>query len=300
MAIKQEKESGMEKFFNSRPWKKAQAFIYGLGASVVIIGAMFKILHWKGANEMLIVGLTTEAVIFAISAVEPLPKEHKEYHWELVYPELEPDPEALETGEIEEKPKPQRLDTGKIQGELDRITQTLKPELFESLSGSLTGLKKGVEKISDISSATVATNEFSEKLKGATNQIQRLSVEYTNTAETMNKFNKSMLAVSGTQEQISNDVKNYQAALQKVTGHLSSLSGIYEVELQDVKKHISAINSFYGQITKVTQNLLDTTKDTDALRVEVGNLAQNMHALNTIYGSMLTAMATASAVNRKQ
>ncbi len=299
MAIKQEKESGMDKFFNSRPWKKVQAVIYGLGASVVIVGAMFKILHWKGANEMLIIGLTTEAVIFAISAVEPLPKDHKEYHWELVYPELEPDPEALETEEVMEKPKGQRLDTGKIQGELDKITQTLKPELFESLSGSLTGLKKGVDKISDISSATVATSDFSEKLKGATNQVQRLSVEYTNTAETMSKFNKSMQVVSGTQEQISNDVKNYQGALQKVTGHLTSLSSVYEVELQDVKKHINAVNTFYGGITKVMQNLLDTSKDTDALRVEVGNLAQNMHSLNTIYGSMLTAMATASAANRK-
>lgn len=89
------------------------------------------------------------------------------------------------------------------------------------------------------------------------------------------------------------DVKGYQAELKNVTKNLSSLSAVYEVELQDAKKHLDSINKFYGSISGVVKNLLDTSKDTEALRTEVGHLSKNMHTLNAIYGGMLSAMASA-------
>ena len=75
----------MFKFFQTKAGQNFMAKLYGIGASVVILGAMFKILHWPGADFMLTVGLTTEAVIFFISAFE---KPHADYDWSLVYPEL--------------------------------------------------------------------------------------------------------------------------------------------------------------------------------------------------------------------
>src|SRR6056300_295689 len=70
---------------NGKRFKNFMAKLYGIGAAVVITGAMFKIMHWEGANIMLVVGLTTEAVIFLFSAFE---KPASEYDWTLVYPEL--------------------------------------------------------------------------------------------------------------------------------------------------------------------------------------------------------------------
>lgn len=66
-------------------WKNFMAKLYGLGAAVVIIGALFKLMHWKGASIALILGMGTEAVIFFFSAFEP---PHEEVDWTLVYPEL--------------------------------------------------------------------------------------------------------------------------------------------------------------------------------------------------------------------
>src|SRR5512140_1528305 len=80
----------------SSGWKNFIAKLYGLGASVVIIGALFKIQHWPLAGTMLTIGLLTEAVIFFFSAFEPL---HEEIDWSLVYPELAGIPED-ETGEL--------------------------------------------------------------------------------------------------------------------------------------------------------------------------------------------------------
>ena len=69
----------------SKGWKKFMAKLYGIGAAVVIVGAIFKIMHWPGAGPMLVAGLGTEAVIFFFSAFEPITRRSK---WELVYPEL--------------------------------------------------------------------------------------------------------------------------------------------------------------------------------------------------------------------
>ena len=80
----------------SSGWKNFIAKLYGLGASVVIIGALFKIQHWPLAGTMLTIGLLTEAVIFFFSAFEPL---HEEVDWSLVYPELAGIPED-ETPEL--------------------------------------------------------------------------------------------------------------------------------------------------------------------------------------------------------
>jgi gliding motility-associated protein GldL len=62
-------------FFASKKWKGFMAKLYGFGAAVVIVGALFKIQHWPGAGLMLIVGLGTEAVIFIFSAFEPIHEE---------------------------------------------------------------------------------------------------------------------------------------------------------------------------------------------------------------------------------
>jgi gliding motility-associated protein GldL len=76
----------------SSGWKNFIAKLYGLGASVVIIGALFKIQHWPLAGTMLTIGLLTEALIFFFSAFEPL---HEEVDWSLVYPELAGIPEQV-------------------------------------------------------------------------------------------------------------------------------------------------------------------------------------------------------------
>ena len=69
----------------SKGWKLFMSKLYGFGAAIVIVGALFKIQHWPGASLMLIIGLSTEALIFIFSSFEPI---HEDPNWELVYPEL--------------------------------------------------------------------------------------------------------------------------------------------------------------------------------------------------------------------
>ena len=91
---KQKKElSGFKKFLMSKKYKTFMGYLYGWGASVVMIGAYFKLTHIPGADLMLAIGLGVEAVIFFMSAFEPV---HMEYEWDNVFVELEEDWDGVE------------------------------------------------------------------------------------------------------------------------------------------------------------------------------------------------------------
>jgi gliding motility-associated protein GldL len=291
--------------FESKGWKVGMKYLYGIGASVVIVGALFKILHLPGANEMLIVGLGTEAVIFFFSAFEPLPAEEEHYDWAKVFPQLKVEDDDLDEFDLDE------LGTGGAvlgsggglpglsidQKTVESMQNTMTPELFDSLNESVKALKNNVENLADISDATVATNEFSQKVRAASSKMDQLSAGYSVTVDAMNAMGGYSVTVDAMNAMGNsvNDVKQYQEQIQGAARNLSSLNAVYELELQDAQKHLNSINKFYGSIAGVMQNLLDTSNDTNQLRQEVSNLAQNMHSLNNIYGSMLTAMASASA-----
>ena len=119
--------------------------LYGWGASIVIVGALFKIMHWPGAGAMLTTGLLTEAVIFFFSAFEP---PHMEVDWALVYPELagmHGEMDLLEEEESEE-------DKGTITEQLDTMLEDAKigPELIESLGTGLRSMASNAENMSDL------------------------------------------------------------------------------------------------------------------------------------------------------
>ncbi len=278
----------------SQGWKKGTAMLYGIGAAVVILGALFKILHFPLANEMLIVGLGTEAVIFLVSAFEPLPAEETHWSWNKVFPQLAED---VEDEEVDLDEMALAGGAGLQMGGgggfnalgpgLKSTTSALQDaelgKLFESLSDSINGLKVNVTNLADISDATVATNDFADKLRQASSKIDGLNKGYTTTVEVMNSFGNSV-----------NDIKAYQGQVQVVTQNLQSLNAVYALELEDAQKHLNAINKYYGGISSVMQNLVDTSKETEQLRTEVTSLSKNMHALNSIYGGMLNAMAGAA------
>jgi gliding motility-associated protein GldL len=282
--------------FASQGWKVGMKYLYGWGAAIVILGALFKILHLPFANEMLIVGMGTETVIFFFSAFEPLPADEKHWDWDKIFPQLnaEMDPtddiDLLEDGSS----RPNPLGPGLMSLSNSMAENQLQPEIFDSLKASIEGLKMNVTNLADIADVSVATNTFSDKLRTATGKIEQLGDGYSTAVEAMGSFAAAITQVKNYQEQMSADVQAYQNTVQAVTKNLMSLNSVYEIELQDAQKHLNSINKFYGSISGVMQNLLDTSKDTDQLRQEVGKLAVNMQSLNTIYGNMLSAMASAS------
>lgn len=270
-------------FLESRGFKLFMKYLYGIGAAVVIGGALFKIMHWPYANQMLIAGMGTEVLVFFVSAFEPL---HEELDWSKVYPQL------AEGDEFERSLEP--ADEGLSAEEALSMAQSgmkdieLTPDLFESLSGSLEGLKNNVNKLAQIEDATVATNEYSVSVRSATGKMNQLNEGYSNTVTAMNSLSSS---VGGAAEQAG----AYHTEVQRVTKNLASLNAVYEMELNDAQQHIQTINKFYESLGNAMTNMIDASKDAASYRTEVAQLTRNLKDLNSIYGGMLSAMSAAAA-----
>ena len=253
------------------------AKLYGFGAAVVIVGAMFKIQHWPGAGPMLVAGLSVEAIIFFFSAFEP---PHEEVDWSLVYPELAG---MHDEDGAKDKTKHKALeeDTGSVTEQLDTMLEEAKigPELIESLGTGLKSLSDQANKLTNITDATVATNEYVSSVRTAAQNVGELSSTYSKAAESL-----MGLTVSN------QEGASFGEQLNKVSKNLTELNAIYELQLQGSKQHVQATSAFYDNLQVMMANLSESVEDTKKYRQEIAELSQNLQALNTVYGNMLTAM----------
>lgn len=260
-------------FFETDRGKRIKNLIIGVGASVVLLGALFKLQHWEGAGLMLIIGMCTEAFIFALLGILP---PHKDYYWEKIYPELDfaPDEEELQM----------LKDThshGSLTQQLDKAMaeNNVEPEIVKRLGDNLKRLGDSIAQMKDLADAQMATNDYSDKARQAAASLAEMKVAYTNATEA------ARLLSNATQ-----DTKNYHEQVQLVSKNLAQLNAIYELELQDTNSHLKTMNKFYGSLSQAMNNLTESIDDTKRYRSEIGDLAKNLSSLNAIYGNMLSAM----------
>ena len=252
-----------------KAWKNFMAKLYGLGAAVVILGAMFKIMHWPGAGPMLVVGLSTEAVIFAFSAFEPI---HEDPNWELVYPEL-----ALGHGDdalISGKPE-------KMTDQLDKMLEEAKidGELLERLGDGMRTLGDNASQLKGITSAVSATDSYVDSLQAASDKVSTLSEAYE----------KASVSISGMTSSHA-EGESFGEQMQKVSKNLSALNNVYELQLKGSSAHLEATEKFQGQVSNMMQNLSDSVEDTRLYKENMSMLSKNLTDLNAVYGNMLKAM----------
>lgn len=256
-------------FFESRAFKVIMARIYGLGAAVVITGALFKILHWKFANEMLIVGLLTEAGIFAISAFEPV---KGDIDWTLVYPELA----GGTSTKAKEDPKQNMID--KLNKMLDEAK--IEQNTINKLGEGLRSLGQSVTQMSVAADAAAATSEYASKVKEASGSVSTLNASYAKAIQAIDQMGSTGEAST-----------EYNAKLKTVTASLGQLNSVYEMELNETGNAMKQMNQFATTLGNAVANLQDSEEATRTLKSEFGKLNQNLNTLNTVYGNMLSAMA---------
>ncbi|NCP22444.1 MAG: gliding motility protein GldL [Flavobacteriales bacterium CG_4_9_14_0_2_um_filter_35_242] len=188
---------------------------YGLGASVVILGALFKILHFQigflTGGFMLSIGMGVEALIFALSAFEPA---DKEYEWDLVYPELS-------QGIARAKDQPKDVE-GLLAQKLDKILVDAKldAELVGKLTASIKNFQSASLSVAPVIESIAATNSYSVQLNIASTQM-----------ESLNNLYKSQLETSAKQAEINEAIvenaSKMKEQMESLATNLSSLNGIY-------------------------------------------------------------------------
>lgn len=203
----------------SKSSKKLFNMAYGLGASIVILGALFKILHWEidlgfavlTGGFLLAVGLITEAIIFAISAFEPV---DDDLDWSLVYPELA-------GGKGKDKDDPQDAE-GILSKKLDEMLKGAKidSELMTSLGDGIRNFEGAVKGMAPTAEAMSSTKKYSEEMALAAAQMESLNSLYKVQVESTSRQ-------AEVNERVVENAEQLKAQMEHLATNLSSLNGVY-------------------------------------------------------------------------
>ena len=276
------KELGkFQKFLASKKYKTFMGYLYGWGASVVMIGAYFKLTHIPGADFMLALGLGIEALIFFMSAFEP---QHMEYAWDNVFVELEEDWDGVQKTQFATTGA-----TGKSAAAPTDVEEAMLSKMFEKMNVSEDTFKKlgrGIDRLAenagqmaDISNAMAATTNYANAMDRATKSISDFSTAYVETnqklSDSLGKLDFSALDAN---------------TIKKVASSMQSLNSIYELQLQGAEQTSAASKKLTETMNKYMDNLNASSQNAGQLNAQLTQLSQRLTALNNVYGGMLSAM----------
>jgi len=283
----------------SSGWKNFISKLYGLGASVVIIGALFKIQHWPWAGTMLTIGLLTEAVIFFFSAFEPL---HEEIDWSLVYPELAgiQEDEQLGLSATSGKYSGGSSGGGGVGGgagsvalaKFDELLEKgdITPDLFAKLGVGMKKLSESTASMNAMGDVSQASNKYMSTLNTANDSLGKLNDSYQSTARLVNESSSAYKTMADSLSVIEVGGKSYQQQLESLNKNLSALNAVYELQRKGADEHLRESDQLYRGIQGLMKDLSESAGDTKKYREQITKLNDNLSALNNVYGNMLAAM----------
>ncbi len=307
-------------FTRTRSYKTFMAKVYGLGASVVLIGALFKINHYPGADIMLIIGLGTEAIIFFFSAWEP---PFVEPDWSLVYPELAGMYHDVGGNGLKKRKSPtEKLDEMFEKAKIDQ-------DVIEKLGEGMEKLSDNAQQLGKLSDASVVTDEFTNNLSMASSSAKQFGEAVAKDVDATNEYGESLQSVKdgasslatayteaadilkgdmNTTEQFADTVKGATESAQSLANSYArsaeilekSVSALdftalegddYNQQLRKIAENLAALNAIYEiQLKSFLEKLEQSTASTSQFSEQMATLSDKMSSLNKVYGNMLTAM----------
>ena len=294
--------------YESYKGKQVVNCVYSLGASVVIIGALFKIMHFPGAGPILMTGMITEAFLFMIGCLE---KPHPEFHWGNVFPQLleyGTKPEILE--EAQSRPRPTLLGAGVGEGTTtDTKKQANVPALseqdMESLRSGINDLAKTAVQLTELGKVATATTKLSEKMEAASEAADKFSVAGKAISEQGENLSATYAQVAADMQKVATGTKAYEQKVTAISSQLANLNAIYELQVKAVQAQVDAyhaqtdkvatssaqVEALTANVKKMTDATAEAIKSQEAYEVGVKKLASQVADLNKVYGNMLNALA---------
>lgn len=301
--------SKLDNLVRSKGYKNFMSKLYGWGAAVVIIGALFKINHWPGGTFMLIIGMGTETLIFFLSAFEP---PHVEWDWSLAYPELAGMKD--DSGIKPEVTKDNKTAVSKdpLTQQLDKMLEDAKitPELIDRLGNGMQNLADSANSMNNMATATAASDKFATNMDNAADAAGELAGAYRKTADYINndthmssEYSESLKDATNAVANLANIYKetaqtlstgdvSYVDEMKKMAASLASINAMYEMQLQNSSSQLNATKEVQDRINSMVTNFADSAEGVLKYKEQVDALTRKVAELNNVYGNMLAAMQT--------
>ncbi len=280
-------------FVRSKKYKNFMSKVYGIGAAVVIIGALFKINHYNYANEMLIIGLGTEALIFLFSAFEP---PHVEPDWSLVYPQLAGmyGDNLVEHELSSKKTATQQLDQMFKEANIEK-------ETLERLGQGLKKLSENTVQMGQISNAVVATNEYVDSMRSATKTATELSGSYKKASEVLSKdatasvdYITNIKSASENAAKLSTAYHQAAGILQNEVRSTEEFANTVKTASTSARQLADAYNKSAAMIKTSVEALDFGSVESETYNKQLHQITKNMSAINSMYELQLQGTGKAA------
>ncbi len=287
--------SFIDNLVRSKGYKSFMGKLYGVGASVVIVGAMFKIMHWPGADLMIVVGMSTEAIIFFFSAFEPL---HVEYDWSLVYPELA----GVKDGEGEDAGLQMQLDEdGNPVLDEDGKPIMIKPDASAAalhggahIDGGL-NIQGGGTLVINNDPVSQQLDKMLDEAKIGPELIESLGKGMQKLAETTNTISEATSVVAANENLMKNidgaaaSANSLSEAYRRTAENVSVNAGVSEEYLKSIQDATSAVDNLSTIYRETAQSL---SSEDVSYADELKKMASSLSSINAMYEMQLQNSST--------
>ena len=299
-------------YLASEKGKRVLNFCYSWGASIVIIGALFKLLHLPYGNQILFIAMTVEALVFFISAFE---HPSNEYHWEEVFPVLKSKnpmdrPDFAGTGMSNLINSSDNMDddntsgginihvgngrkagvAGNLGGTSVLSNLDVSEEDTKNLSESIKKLSGAAEQISKMAELTEATQKYLEQLSGMSENMERFSHVTNSLTDVSDTLLNSYKSITDNSDGINQNSRGYVQQMEMLNRNISGLNTIYEIQLKSISSQIESIEHINGGLNRIREMYDGSVTDSSVFRNETEKMTRQLAELNQVYSRLLQAM----------
>jgi len=288
-----ENQSKFHIWWNKPATKTLLGAAYSLGAAVVILGAMFIILHLPGSGYMLGTGMCVEAFLFALGVFD---QPHKEYDWEKVY---DFDGEAIAT-----KTESSAIAKSPSRAVGLNYTETINDDDVKKLSESIKNLTQTSQQFAGLTNILGATDQLVKNIDGASQVTGQFIKSQENLNVAAGSLTNSYQGITSGMESVEKNTKQYAGKVEEINKHLSSINSIYEIQLKNIQAQSEGLTQQTQRVRTVTDELDLIANDVQKMKVATAvaaegtesyktgtvKLAKQVADLNHVYGNMLNAL----------
>lgn len=305
-------KNSVERFLSGENGQRFFNFAYSIGAAIVILGALFKILHLPGGNTLLTLGMGTEVVMFILTAFD---RPAKEYKWEDVFPVLETKaPEdkptfgagggggiviaggasGVEMADGVEMVGGTAISGGGTVGGGGTFYQSgvnLSESDSASLSDSISKMAAASEQLSQMAELTDATQQYLTQISGITQQMEQLKT----TTESLNQVSSTLLgsyqAITDNSGTISDSSTGYAEQMSSLNRNIMGLNTIYEIQLKSISSQLDNIDRVNRGLKDIRDMYEKSAVESVRFSEETERMSLYMKQLNNVYDKMLRSMS---------
>jgi len=281
-------------WWNSPKMKRIVGAAYSLGASVVILGAMFKILHLNGASYMLGIGMSVEAIIFALGIFD---KPVKEFEWNKIF---DFENEKNRSNNLVSTPQAESKSSLKV-----NYTETISDEDVKKLSEGIKNLSTTAEQLNALTAVVKSTDKLTSNLDNASEVTSKFIQSQEQLNNATSQLKSSYQSINNGMEVVDKNTKHYASKVEEINKNLSSINSVYEIQLKNIQAQSEGLTKQNDLIKAVSADLNQISTNVDKMKLTTQNAAEQTELyksgteklvkqvadLNLVYGNMLNALS---------